>query len=50
MLSPNCKKTTAEILDFLMDANITLSVRFCITFRLSLNVFLAHVMSPLIEI
>ncbi|KAL1342062.1 DNA repair protein XRCC4 [Arachis hypogaea] len=23
--SPNCKKTTAEILDFLMDANITLS-------------------------
>ena len=45
--APNCKKTTAEILDFLMDANITLSVRFSITFsfRLSLSAFFIQVIS-----
>lgn len=26
--SPNSKKTTADVLDFLMDANIRLSVRY----------------------
>lgn len=31
--SPNSKKTTAEILDFLMDANIRLSVRLLFLYR-----------------